>query len=154
VSDVAHNDSAADQPDSSELQPGLQERFRNAAAGVKLALPGQVPPPPAALLHKLVEETAGLDDPTQWDRYGAKGPVLELESRVAELFGKPAAAMFPSGIMAQQATLRVWADRQGRGQGCDPCPVASAQAREGRAPAAARLPLGVAHRRRGGAHSR
>ena len=32
---------------------------------------------------------------------------------MAELLGKPAAAMFPSGIMAQQSVLRVWADRQG-----------------------------------------
>ncbi len=31
---------------------------------------------------------------------------------MAELLGKPAAAMFPSGIMAQQSVLRVWADRQ------------------------------------------
>jgi threonine aldolase len=32
---------------------------------------------------------------------------------VAELLGKPAAVMFPSGIMAQQATLRAWTDRTG-----------------------------------------
>jgi len=31
---------------------------------------------------------------------------------VADLLGKPAAAMFPSGIMAQQSVLRVWSDRQ------------------------------------------
>ena len=32
---------------------------------------------------------------------------------MAELLGKPAAAFFPSGIMAQQAALRVWCDRTG-----------------------------------------
>lgn len=50
---------------------------------------------------------------TSWDVYGAKGPVAELEVRVAELLGKPAAAFFPSGIMAQQAALRAWCDRSG-----------------------------------------
>lgn len=48
-----------------------------------------------------------------WDRYAEGGPVAELENRVADLLGKPAAAMFPSGVMAQQAMLRVWCDRRG-----------------------------------------
>ncbi len=52
-------------------------------------------------------------DGTSWDRYGDGGPVAALESKVAELLGKPAAVMFPSGIMAQQSTLRVWSDRIG-----------------------------------------
>jgi threonine aldolase len=48
-----------------------------------------------------------------WDRYGDGGPVAEVERSVANLLGKPSAAMFPSGIMAQQSALRVWADRSG-----------------------------------------
>jgi len=48
-----------------------------------------------------------------WDRYGGGGPVAALESQVAELLGKPAAVMFPSGTMAQQSALRVWSDRLG-----------------------------------------
>jgi hypothetical protein len=48
-----------------------------------------------------------------WDRYGEGGPVTALENQVAVLLGKPAAVMFPSGIMAQQSALRVWSDRQG-----------------------------------------
>ena len=48
-----------------------------------------------------------------WDRYGEGGPVAALEVQVAGLLGKPAAVMFPSGIMAQQSVLRVWSDRQG-----------------------------------------
>ena len=48
-----------------------------------------------------------------WDRYGERGAVAQLESEVAELLGKPAAVMFPSGIMAQQAALRAWCDRSG-----------------------------------------
>ena len=35
--------------------------------------------------------------------------VTRLEERLAELLGKPAAAMFPSGTMAQQVALRYWA---------------------------------------------
>ncbi|RYC03319.1 threonine aldolase family protein [Nocardioides zhouii] len=48
-----------------------------------------------------------------WDRYGERGAVEQLEGEVAELLGKPAAVMFPSGVMAQQATLRAWCDRSG-----------------------------------------
>jgi len=48
------------------------------------------------------------------DRYGSGGVVEELEVEVASLLGKPAALFLPSGTMAQQATLRVHADRTGR----------------------------------------
>jgi threonine aldolase len=48
------------------------------------------------------------------DRYGSGGIVGELEAEVASLLGKPAALFLPSGTMAQQATLRVHADRSGR----------------------------------------
>jgi threonine aldolase len=44
------------------------------------------------------------------DVYGGGGDVAELESEVAELLGKPAAAFVPSGTMAQQCALRVWCD--------------------------------------------
>ncbi|MEH0109798.1 beta-eliminating lyase-related protein [Tersicoccus sp. MR15.9] len=46
------------------------------------------------------------------DAYG-NGVVEVLEQRVAELLGKPAALWFPTGTMAQQAVLRVWAERAG-----------------------------------------
>ena len=42
-----------------------------------------------------------------------RGGVAQLEAEVAELLGKPSAVMFPSGVMAQQATLRAWCDRAG-----------------------------------------
>ncbi len=48
------------------------------------------------------------------DRYGEGGIVAELESEVAGILGKPSAVFVPSGTMAQQATLRVHADRSGR----------------------------------------
>nr|WP_239520808.1 beta-eliminating lyase-related protein [Blastococcus saxobsidens] len=48
------------------------------------------------------------------DRYGDGGVVAELEAEVAELLGMPAAVYLPSGVMAQQAALRVHADARGR----------------------------------------
>jgi threonine aldolase len=61
----------------------------------------------AALLADIPPDTAP-------DRYGEGGVVAELEGEVATLLGKPAAVFAPSGTMAQQATLRVHADRRGR----------------------------------------
>src|SRR5271169_5963656 len=47
------------------------------------------------------------------DYYGVGGAVTELERRVASLLGKQAALFVPTGTMAQQAVLRVHADRRG-----------------------------------------
>lgn len=76
------------------------------------------PVSPQDELRSIIAELDGSADPSDapegvWDRYGEGGPVAALESQVAALLGKPAAVMFPSGIMAQQSTLRVWSDRQG-----------------------------------------
>ena len=46
------------------------------------------------------------------DYYGVGGAVTELEEEVASLLGKKAALFLPTGTMAQQATLRVHADRR------------------------------------------
>ena len=51
---------------------------------------------------------------TAVDHYGGGGVVAELETEVAGLLGAPAAVYLPSGTMAQQAVLRVHADRRGR----------------------------------------
>jgi threonine aldolase len=67
---------------------------------------------PAAVLHALGDAAEELDV-DEWDVYAEKGAVAHVESQVAELLGKPAAALFPSGIMAQQSVLRVWCDRTG-----------------------------------------
>lgn len=48
------------------------------------------------------------------DTYGDGGVVAELEAEICRLLGKPAAVYLPSGTMAQQAVLRVHADRRGR----------------------------------------
>ena len=49
--------------------------------------------------------------PSSVEEFGIVG---ELEAEVASLLGKPAALFLPSGTMAQQATLRVHADRSAR----------------------------------------
>lgn len=51
---------------------------------------------------------------TDMDRYGQGGVVAQLEQELAALLGKEAALFLPSGTMAQQAALRVHADRRGR----------------------------------------
>ena len=45
------------------------------------------------------------------DVYGGGESVKRLEARVAELLGKDAAVLFPSGTMAQQVALRIWCER-------------------------------------------
>jgi threonine aldolase len=57
---------------------------------------------------------ATVPSDTAVDRYGAGGVVAELEAEVAELLGLPSAVFLPSGTMAQQAVLRVHAERRAR----------------------------------------
>jgi threonine aldolase len=58
-------------------------------------------------------EVASVLGTVEPDRYGEGGVVAELERATAELLGKPAAVVMPSGTMAQQAALRIHADRVG-----------------------------------------
>jgi threonine aldolase len=71
------------------------------------ALTGHGPQTAADLL-------ATIPTDTTLDRYGDGGVVAELEAEVAGALGLPAAVYLPSGIMAQQAALRVHADRRRR----------------------------------------
>ncbi len=57
---------------------------------------------------------ATIPPDTVVDRYGDGGVVADLEAEVAALLGMPAAVYLPSGTMAQQAVLRVHADRRDR----------------------------------------
>jgi threonine aldolase len=49
-----------------------------------------------------------------FDVYGQGSLVQTLEKRIAELVGFEAARLMPSGTMAQQIALRVWAERASR----------------------------------------
>ncbi|WP_431879729.1 threonine aldolase family protein [Amycolatopsis sacchari] len=71
-----------------------------------LALHAPIRRRPAALLR---EWAALVDEDTLPEE-----PVARLEGRIAELLGAEAALFFPSGTMAQQAALRVHAERSGR----------------------------------------
>ncbi len=79
------------------------------AEGVRI-LSGQRSPSMADQLADLTG--GGADLHRRIDSYG-DGIVTELEERVAGLLGKPAAAFFPTGTMAQQVALRCWALRAG-----------------------------------------
>jgi len=99
------------QPDPSSAS--TTERARAAEPGLTRSLVGPPPTTPEAELRALADVTASLDGATTWDRYGEHGPVGALEARLAMVLGKPAVAMFPSGVMAQQSILRVWCDAGG-----------------------------------------
>jgi threonine aldolase len=61
---------------------------------------------PHAVLTRLLARTAPGTGPDE--------PVAELERRVAELLGTPAALFLPTGAMAQQIAVRLHAERTGR----------------------------------------
>jgi threonine aldolase len=107
------SDPAKASPTAAEETDSVMARFRSASVRAERRLAGGALPPPADELRSIADEAAALDDPRAWDRYGEFGPVELLERRICELLGKPAAAMFPSGIMAQQSVLRVLCDERG-----------------------------------------
>jgi len=51
---------------------------------------------------------------TTMDNYGVGGVVADLEEEIGRMLAKPAAVFLPSGVMAQQAVLRVHADERNR----------------------------------------
>ena len=65
----------------------------------------------AELLRALADS---IDAAALPDRYGEGGLVEGFERRVAELLGKEAAVLMPSGTMAQQIALRLHCERAGR----------------------------------------
>ena len=88
----------------------LVTRVREAARRCATAVSGQSPGSPAHAFARLAEtcERLGIEE---WDLYGGGGAVGRLEDDLVERFGVEAAAFFPSGVMAQQAALRVHCDR-------------------------------------------
>jgi threonine aldolase len=90
----------------------LTKRYRAAAQACDSTVFWHPPRTPAQALRAVADAADELEV-TEWDVYAEHGPVARLEEQVAELLGKPAAAFFPSGVMAQQAALRTWTDRRG-----------------------------------------
>ena len=90
----------------------LPARIRTAARSCPGAVSGHVFRSPAQAFADLAR-TCGELGIEEWDVYGEFGPVGRLESELVGLFEVEAAAFFPSGIMAQQAALRVHTDRAG-----------------------------------------
>ena len=84
-------------------------RRRRAMAGATRFLQRDGLRSPAEALHRLGDLAVDLLP----DLYGEHGELEALESEVADLLGKPAAVFMPSGTMAQQCALRIWADRTG-----------------------------------------
>ncbi len=60
----------------------------------------------------LVDLAASADPALLPDIYGQGDLINDFEKQVAELLGKEAAVFMPSGTMAQQIALRIWADRK------------------------------------------
>lgn len=52
-----------------------------------------------------------VDPETKPEHYGTGKYLQEFEKEIATLFGKEAAVFMPSGTMAQQLALRIWADK-------------------------------------------
>lgn len=63
----------------------------------------------SAVLAELAEHAAEVEA----DFYGTGSLLESFEEELATLLGKPSAMFMPSGIMAQQCALRIWADRTG-----------------------------------------
>lgn len=66
--------------------------------------------PPKDVLTELAAATDETDD---FDHYGAGETVGAFEREIAALLGKEAAVFLPTGTMAQQIALRIWAERSG-----------------------------------------
>src|ERR1700682_3406605 len=69
---------------------------------------GHGPQRPRAVLADLVDEAGPDEEP---DRYGEGSLINDFERDIAALLGKEAAVFLPSGTMAQQIALRIWAGR-------------------------------------------
>lgn len=88
---------------------GEQDASRILAACERV-LGTQLPATAAELLRRAADAIPADAEP---DRYGRGELVEGLERRLAELLGKEAAVLMPSGTMAQQIALRLHCDRRG-----------------------------------------
>ena len=86
-----------------------RQRERIIARCERFVAAWSAPRDPAAEFRALADRVGA-----RLDVYGGGESVERLEARVAGLLGKEAAALFPSGTMAQQIALRIWCERSGR----------------------------------------
>ncbi|MHA6482552.1 threonine aldolase family protein [Paenibacillus sp. strain BS8-2] len=61
----------------------------------------------------LVEALENVDQDQAADLYGTGAIIGDYEAKMAGLLGMESAVFFPSGTMAQQIALRIWADQSG-----------------------------------------
>lgn len=85
-----------------------RERERIFARCERFVVAWNAPRDPAAEFRALADRAGA-----RLDVYGHGESVERLEARVAELLGKQAAVLFPSGTMAQQIALRIWCGLRG-----------------------------------------
>jgi len=76
----------------------------------KKYLPGQYPQSPKQYFEEMAKYTGTA---VAADVYGQGKFLNEFEGEVAQILGKEAAVFMPSGVMAQQIALRIWADQTG-----------------------------------------
>lgn len=105
-------DAALDVPDDAHPEPDADPRARRERARLAATrfLMGAEPLSVPQRLRALAD-AAQSQAP---DVYGVGGEVTALESELCDVLGTEAAVLMPSGTMAQQCALRVWADRSGR----------------------------------------
>ncbi len=70
--------------------------------------------PPRPLHDEMADLAATVGPDEEGDRYGEGTLLSDFEAEIARLLGKEAAVFMPSGTMAQQIALRIWAERSGR----------------------------------------
>jgi threonine aldolase len=85
-----------------------RERERIVARCERFVTAWTAPQDPAETFRALADRAG-----PRLDVYGEGDSVKRLEARVAGVLGKEAAALFPSGTMAQQIALRIWCERRG-----------------------------------------
>ncbi|SDP38156.1 threonine aldolase family protein [Actinacidiphila guanduensis] len=100
--------------DSDDEVKAAKARRTAAVRACGRVLTGAPGPTLGGLVEQLARDAAdaGVDLEGRPDTYG-DGVVEELETRVAGLLGTAGAAFFPTGTMAQQVSLRIWAARTG-----------------------------------------
>ncbi|MBC1585701.1 aminotransferase class I/II-fold pyridoxal phosphate-dependent enzyme [Listeria seeligeri] len=59
----------------------------------------------------LKEAFQNIDENLESDIYGNGAIIEDFQTKIAKILGKEEAVFFPSGTMAQQIALRIWADR-------------------------------------------